>query len=216
MALICGDVARLTGEPGDYEALAALMTPVMDKLPVAMALGNHDHRKNFLAALGSSQKASAGVQDRHVLIIEGKAVRFIVLDSLIQPNLTPGLLGKRQREWLQSYLGGADSKPCVLCVHHTLDDSDGALLDAPRLLEIIKPRKQVKAILYGHSHRYSYDTWEGIHLINLPAIGYNFNDKEPVGWVDARLTASGGAFTLRAIAGNTEANGKTTEVTWRS
>lgn len=215
-ALICGDVARLTGESADYAAVAAIMKPVIDKLPVAMALGNHDDRKNFLAALGQSQKTPAALRDRHVLVVEGNAVRVIVLDSLIQPNLTPGLLGKGQRDWLNGYLDGAGAKPCVLCVHHTLDDNDGALLDAPRLFEIIKNRRQVKAVIYGHSHRYNYSTWEGIHLINLPAVGYNFNDKEPIGWVEARLTPKGGAFKLRAVGGNTEANGKTTELDWRS
>ena len=74
----------------------------------------------------------------------------------------------------------------------------------------------MKAILYGHSHRYAYDVWEGVHLMNLPAIGYNFNDDQPVGWVDVKLTATGGAFTLRALGGSMEKDGKTVAFAWRA
>lgn len=215
-ALVCGDVARLTGEPGDYQAFESLMKPVMDIAPVSMALGNHDHRKNFLDALGKSQKNTQTVPQKHVIVIEGRAVRVVVLDSLIQPNLTPGLLGKNQRAWLEKYLGDVRPMPTLLCVHHTLDDNDGSLLDAPRLFEIVRPHRHVKAIVFGHSHRYSFEQTDGIHLINLPAVGYNFNDNQPVGWVDARFTSKGGSFTLRAVGGDASGDGKTTELNWRA
>ena len=51
-------------------------------------------------------------------------------------------------------------------------------------------------------------------VINLPAIGYNFSDEQPVAWVDASFHESGVAMTLRTVAGNQNNNGKTTEVSW--
>jgi Icc protein len=48
--LIAGDLARLTGQPGDYANLKKLLNPVAEKTPVFMALGNHDNRENFLKA----------------------------------------------------------------------------------------------------------------------------------------------------------------------
>ena len=48
--LIAGDLARLTGQPGDYANLKKLIEPVAEKTPVFMALGNHDNRTNFLKA----------------------------------------------------------------------------------------------------------------------------------------------------------------------
>ena len=215
-ALICGDVARLKGEAADYEVLKRMMAPIIAKVPVAMALGNHDNRTNFLAALGESQKGAQAVNRKHVLAVEGRTTRMIVLDSLIEPDFTPGLLGVQQRGWLQKYLAAARPMPTVICVHHTLDDGDGSLLDAPRLFDILKPHRHVKAVLYGHSHRYAYDVWEGIHLVNLPAVGYNFTDQQPVGWVDARFSAAGAALTLRSFGGNESQNGKTVELKWRS
>ncbi|MGQ9916604.1 MAG: metallophosphoesterase family protein [Bryobacteraceae bacterium] len=214
--LICGDAARLKGTPGDYEALKRLIEPLSSRLPVAVALGNHDDRKNFLEVFGPSQQAVQKVKNRHVLVIESPAVRFIVLDSLIMPNFTPGLLGKDQRTWLAQYLDTARPLPTVLFMHHTPDDSDSALLDMPRLFDIIRERKMVKAVVFGHSHRYAHLAWGGIQMINLPALGYNFNDDQPVGWVDAVFTAQGATLTLRAIGGNAERDGKSVVIAWRT
>lgn len=214
-ALISGDLARLNGQPGDYQALKSLLEPVLGQCPVAMALGNHDHRDNFLAAFGAAQRGAQPLKNRHVLDLDAGPVRQLVLDSLVLPDSTPGLLGKAQRLWLADSLD-ASRKPALVIVHHTLGDNDGELLDAPRLFDIVKTRRQVKAVLFGHSHVYSYETWEGIHLINLPAVGYNFRDSEPVGWVEARLRADGASFRLRAFGGNMAGDGKTTEVKWRS
>ncbi len=215
-ALICGDVARLEGLPGDYEAIRNILKPVSDAMPLAMALGNHDHRQNFVAAFGGAQAGAQALKNRHVLVVEGPAVRLIVLDSLVEANSTPGFLGKAQRTWLAEYLKASSDLPTLLFVHHTLSDDDGALLDAPRLLDTVRQVRKVKAIFYGHSHNYAYDQWEGIHLVNLPAVGYNFRDSEPVGWVEARLRSEGAALTLRAFGGNQEKNGKSVDLKWRS
>lgn len=70
--------------------------------------------------------------------------------------------------------------------------------------------------MYGHSHEYAFSDYEGIHLINLPAVGYNFNDRDPVGWVEARLAGDGGEFILHAVGGNREMDGRATPLHWRS
>ncbi len=215
-ALICGDVARLQGLPGDYAVVRDILQPVAAAMPVAFALGNHDDRAAFTGVFGAAQAGAQALKNRHVVVVEGPAVRLIVLDSLVTANSTPGLLGKAQRTWLAEYLKSSTDLPTLLFVHHTLSDDDGALLDAPRLFDAVRHVRKVKAIFYGHSHNYAYDQWEGIHLVNLPAVGYNFRDSEPVGWVDARLRQEGAALTLRAFGGNLDKNGKTVNLTWRS
>ena len=214
-ALICGDLARLEGLKQDYEMLKSMVAPVVEKMPLALTLGNHDDRRNFLGSFGNSQQGKQTVQGKHVIVVEGPVVRFVMLDSLLQANVTPGQLGKNQRAWLSQYLKDSSDKPVLIVVHHTLDEGDGSLVDVDRLFEIVKPHKKVKAILYGHSHVYRYDVTDGIHLINLPAIGYNFSDAEPVGWVDSALTAQGGQFTLHSFGGNREKDGKTVSLKWR-
>jgi len=215
-ALICGDVARLKGLAGDYANVKTLIEPLTATMPVALVLGNHDDRQNCLAVFGESQKGTQPVKQKHVMVVESTAARFIVLDSNVAPNSTPGFLGKAQRTWLSEFLQSASDLPTVVFVHHTLDDGDGSLMDAPRLFDVVKDQKKVKAIVFGHSHHYGYEQMQGIHLINLPATGYNFNDTEPVGWVDTVVTKAGGSFTLRAFGGNRQRDGKVVTLPWRS
>jgi len=213
--IIAGDLARLTGRAGDYANLKKLLSPVAEKPPVFMALGNHDNRQNFLKVFNETPGDKPDMKGKHIVIVKKTSARVIVLDSLLYTNKVPGLLGKAQRQWLENYLKECDDTPTILCFHHTLSDGDGDLLDVPRLFSMIAPIRKVKAIVYGHSHAYGFSEYEGIHLINLPAVGYNFSDSEPVGWVQARLTSRGGDFVLHAAGGNLDRDGSVTKLAWR-
>jgi hypothetical protein len=59
----------------------------------------------------------------------------------------------------------------------------------------------VKAIFYGHSHVWEFKQHDRLQLVNLPAVGYNFKDGDPVGWVDARFDPNGVSLTLRVLIG---------------
>ena len=115
--------------------------------------------------------------------------------------------------WLKTFLDGCDDRPTILFFHHRprID-----LLDTRRLFDIIAPSTKVKAVVYGHSHKFRFSEYKGIHLINLPATGYNMSGRQPVGWVEARLTEKGGQFTLHALAGNRKLDGCTESLSWRS
>lgn len=212
--IINGDLARLKGMPGDYTAVSSLVSAVSGKMPVAYAMGNHDNRGNFLA----SQLKDAGRVDlaaKHVLVIDIGPARVVVLDSLFGTDVTPGFLGKEQRNWLDTYLTGHADKPTVLFVHHTLDDNDGSLMDADRFLKIAAAQRHVKAVFYGHSHRWSYENLSGLHLVNIPAVGYNFEDSQPVGWTAAVFRKDRVELTLHATGGNMKLDGERRNLTWR-
>lgn len=210
----CGDLARLEGKTTDYEAAKGLLAPLAAVAPVYLMLGNHDDRENFRKAMGPAKGAVPEVSDRQVLVVEHAVARMVLLDSLMFPNKTPGHLGKAQRDWLAKFLAKNTDRPVVLFVHHTLGDADGELLDVDRFFALIQPHRHVKAIFYGHSHVWERKERAGIQLINLPAVGYNFGEKEPVGWVDARFRATGVELTLRAFGGNRAEDGKKFEVRW--
>lgn len=212
-ALITGDLARIAGYKDDYEAVKGLLDPVAARMPLALTLGNHDDRINFFAVYASASQSQ--VKDRQVTVVEAPPLRFILLDSLLSTRVSSGFLGKDQRTWLEQYLNTSDATPTAIFVHHPPDDADSNLLDSDRLLRIVMPVRKVKAVVFGHSHVYRYDTLEGLHLINLPAVGYNFNDNEPVGWVEARMASEGADFKLHAIGGNTAQDGQTRSVEWR-
>ncbi|MPR32961.1 metallophosphoesterase family protein [Salmonirosea aquatica] len=212
--LINGDVARLTGEKADYQQAKGLLTPLASQKPIYMTLGNHDHRENILEVF-STPKEMQDLKDKRVLVIEQPTTRFVLLDSLLFTNKTPGLLGQSQRTWLGEYLKQSYTKPTVLFVHHTLSDADSALLDTDKFFQIIQPHRQVKAVFYGHSHEYKYSTLDGIHLVNQPAVGYNFADEEPVGWLSGKFRKEGAELTLHAFAGNRKDDEKTVSLKWR-
>lgn len=213
--VVTGDLARLTGEVGDYENLSKLLTPVTDERPAYLALGNHDNLANFQKVFAKPSGERQPVKKKHVLTVDAGPVRFLLLDSLLATNLTGGLLGKAQRTWLEGYLKAGGDTPTILFFHHTLGDADGDLLDANRLFDVIRPARTIKAVVFGHSHAYGFTELDGIHLINLPATAYTFGKAQPVGWVEARLSAEGAELVLHAIAGNTEIDGQTKTLRWR-
>jgi len=213
-AIVSGDAARLAGRQEDYTSLKELLAPIARQAPIYIGLGNHDDRRNFFEVFSAAGGDDALVGGKHVTVFELGPVRFIVLDSLLYVNNVAGLLGKAQRAWLARFLETSDDRPHVLLVHHTLGDGDGDLLDVDRLFAIIGPHPKVKALFYGHSHRYAQERRGHIQLINLPAVGYNFADDQPVGWVDARFSRAGVMMVLRAIGGNRDGNGQTTLISW--
>jgi len=212
--VICGDLARLQGRLEDYQSIKPLLAPLAT-LPILPAMGNHDDRGNYFNVFGKS-KYQQKVPGKYVTVLETPVVRVIGLDSLFIVNKASGLLGKAQRNWLTGYLKRCDNRPTILCLHHTLGDDDGDLLDVPRLFNLIRPHRKVKAIIYGHSHVYGFSQRDGIHLINLPALGYSFNQAQPVGWVQAHFHSRGGDFVLHVISGPKEKDRQTTRLKWRS
>jgi 3',5'-cyclic-AMP phosphodiesterase len=100
-------------------------------------------------------------------------------------------------------------------VHHDFRDLDGSLVDAAKLLEIVLPLPQVKAVFYGHSHEYRVENRDGLHLVNVPSTAYNFRDQDPVGWMEMTLTKAGADLLLHAFAGNTSLDGTKARLDWR-
>jgi 3',5'-cyclic AMP phosphodiesterase CpdA len=211
--VITGDLSRSKGGAGAYAHVKSLLTPLAQKRPIYLGIGNHDNRDNFLETFEHYDEGGEAVKDKHIITAMAGPVRMIVLDTLLYVNMFPGLLGRPQRTWLETYLRVCDDTPTILFIHHT---PRADLLDTRRLFEIIAPLKKVKAVVYGHSHKYEFCESEGIRLINLPAAGYNFTHAQPVGWVEARLCAEGGEFILHAVGGNARRDGRTTMVRWRT
>jgi 3',5'-cyclic AMP phosphodiesterase CpdA len=211
--VITGDISRSRGGAEAYGNVKSLLAPIAGKRPIYLGVGNHDNRDDFRRAFGSSGAGGEAVEDKHVVTALAGPVRMIVLDTLLYVNTFPGSLGREQRSWLETYLHVCDDTPTILFLHHA---PRADLLDTRRLFEIIAPCRKVKAVVCGHSHKYEFCESDGIQLINLPAVGYNFTGAQPVGWVEARLTGQGGEFVLHAVGGNPRRDGRTTTVRWRA
>ena len=210
--VICGDAARLQGRAEDYEELRALLEPLA--APVYVALGNHDDRASFLKDFPDPPGTHPPVEGKHVTVFEHEALRVVVLDSLLYVDRVAGLLGRAQRAWLSGFLPKVADRPAVLIVHHPPTDEDGDLLDGDRLLALVDANRHVKAIFHGHAHVWSVGRRDRLRVVSLPALGYSFDDVQPVGWVDARFRADGALLTLHAVAGNRADDGKETFLAW--
>lgn len=211
--IITGDLARSRGTADAYNNVKSLLAPIARERPIHLCVGNHDQREDFLLAFTGTADTGTAIKDKYITTAMAGPIRMIILDTLLYVNMFPGMLGKLQRIWLETYLRMSDNAPTILCFHHT---PRADLLDMRQLFEIVAPVKKVKAIVFGHSHKYQFSEYDGLHLINLPASGYNFTGSQPVGWVEARLTDQGGEFILHAIGGNMRQHGSTRFLQWRA
>lgn len=217
--IVAGDCAFLTGESGDYRRLEELVAPI--PMPVTFAMGNHDHRERFWDVFPRQRSASAPPADRHVTLIETPLADWFVLDSLDKTNATPRRIGAAQLEWLAGQLDARPDKPALVVAHHYPLAEDkpaslaSALLDTADLYDVILPRKRVKAYVFGHSHRWQFARIDGLHLVNLPALAWLFDPRQPRGWVDAQLQPDGIRLTLQCLDPAHDAHARPVELAWR-
>lgn len=219
--LINGDCSLDHGVPEDYTTFTQLLEPLSGAgMPIHMTLGNHDDREVFWNALKVARASAPPVVAKHVSIVEAGEANLFLLDSLEVTKKTPGLLGEEQRTWLAKALDERAGKPALVMVHHNPNPADGSkksgLTDTEELLAILLPRRQVKALIFGHSHTWRLDQRDGMHLINLPAVAYPFTKTEVTGWVKAQLAASGVTLEVQATDKSHPQHGEVRELTWRA
>jgi hypothetical protein len=215
---INGDLAFGTGESGDYATLLELLRPLREAgLPLHLTLGNHDHRERFLAAVPEAQRDDSPVAQRVACLVESPRANWFVLDSLRETNEVAGAVGEGQLKWLGEALDARAPKPAIVMVHHNpdLDPTHKALTDTAALMGLLTPRRHVKALLFGHTHAWSVKEQDGLHLINLPAVAYIFQEGYPIGWVDLHLTDTGATLELRCVDPAHKQQGEKHELKWR-
>lgn len=216
---INGDCAFNDGEMGDYGVVADLLKPLREaQMTIHLALGNHDNRHRFWQAFPEANGAKRPVTEKYVSLIPTPRVNWFVLDSLEQTAQTPGLLGHEQLAWLGETLDANPEKPALVMVHHNPGIAGNiGLKDTTALFEVIRPRKQVKAYIFGHTHIWRVEQDKsGIHLVNLPAVAYVFRAGEPSGWVGATLTQNGMKLELHCIDPTHKDNGQVFNLKWRT
>jgi 3',5'-cyclic-AMP phosphodiesterase len=218
---INGDCALDRGLAEDYATFTEQLKPIgAAGLPLHMTLGNHDDREVFWNSLRGAKPAVPPLAAKHVSIVESPRANWFLLDSLDVTKQTPGLLGDEQRAWLTKALDARTDKPALVMFHHNPVTGDPAkktgLVDTPQLLEILLPRKHVKAVFFGHTHVWRQFEQDGLHLINLPAVAYPFKPEELTGWVDCKLREGGATLDPRAHDTQHASHGKVVELNWRS
>jgi len=218
-----GDLAFNTGESEDYSAVVGLLRPMREAgLPIHLNMGNHDDREHFWNVLRDAKTIPPSLPGRQAAILRRKEANWFLLDSLKKTLVTDGLLGEAQRAWLAAALDANPNKPALIMIHHQPgplhpDKKGGGLEDAEELLAILRPRPQVKAYFFGHTHRWKVGQDEsGIHLINLPPVAYLFEEGSPNGWVHAEVQENGARLELRCLDHAHKDHGQVVNLTWRN
>lgn len=217
-AMILGDCAYLTGLEADYALLVKSLEPLRTAgLPVHCLLGNHDHRERFWNALPAGIGQDKLVAAKHVLLLESPRANWFLLDSLDATDKVPGVLGEAQLAWLAKELDARPDKPALIAVHHNPDlrPMPGGLVDTQPLYDILLPRKQAKALFFGHSHNWNHEVKEGLHLVNLPPVAYVFAEGKPSGFVELELGEKATTMRLTALDKEHPQHGQEIALTYR-
>ncbi|WP_339948375.1 metallophosphoesterase [uncultured Albimonas sp.] len=199
--VISGDLSN-HGEAESYRHLQALLDEAAPKVPVILALGNHDDRAGFAAAFPQLAHDPARPFD-HDLVVQG--IHVIVLDSSI-PSGVEGDWEAGQMDWLAERLEAHPGAPKLLVIHHPpmLDEATGAdfpwkslTLRATRALREAIAGRDVIGILSGHIHLDRVEHWHGVPVI-IGAGHHAASDPVAMGETLRMLDATGFAIcTLR-------------------
>ena len=213
--VITGDVVFLRGEVEDYRTLAKQLEPFSEAgVSVYPLLGNHDNYENLSVNAGKYAMKDTPVKGKQVAVVETPNVNWFFLDSLEKTDSTSGLLGGEQLKWLAEELDKRPDKPAILAAHHNLDEGGGALQDQAKFWEVVKSRKQVKAYIYGHTHVYRESVRDDVHLINLPAVGWRFDNVQPLGWTETTMKPDGLVLKLHTLDKNHPKNNDVRSFQW--
>ena len=217
--IVNGDLAFLMGKRGDYATFSRAITRLRALAPLHLSLGNHDHRAHFWSAFPADAAAQKKTLHRQAAVLPAERVNWFQLDSLDVTDDTPGKLGTAQLDWLAQELDARRDKPAIVLVHHNpqFNDHKTGLTDTAALMECVMSRRQVKAIVYGHTHNWQITEHQpsGIHLINLPPTSYPFHPGQPAGWVCVTLAADSADFELRSLDPTHPDHGKAHTLKWR-
>ena len=163
-----GDLTN-RGDAASYRHLEAVIAEAELTMPVLFALGNHDKREGFYAAvLGRTEDLTAPYD--HDQVIAG--VHVIVLDSSI-PGKVGGGFEAGQLDWLKSRLEAHAELPKLLVMHHApaLDEDNPELewesltiADTRALRGLVEGHKVI-GIVSGHIHFDRVSNWYGIPLV---------------------------------------------------
>lgn len=220
-AIVTGDLAFNSGETGDYNQFLSLIRPLRERgIPVHLTMGNHDNRDRFLDAVKAEDPATSPLPDRCVGVVDAAGLRFVILDSLDGLGLIGGRLRDAQLAWLTRTLDADANAATLVLVHHnpahTPEQMKNCLGDTEELLDILRPRKQVKALVFGHTHKWNLGRDDGLHHVNLPATSYIFDAKQPLAWCRFEPREGGATIQPRCVSGDREVDKQRFDLSWRA
>jgi hypothetical protein len=140
--------------------------------PVFWAIGNHDDRANFCAALPKVPVDANGFVQYEQ---DFGGVRWIAIDTL-DAGRHGGAFCELRAAWLTARLAERTGDPTIIVLHHPPVDTGIEWMSAEpqeqwvqRLHAAIEPAGQVRAMLAGHVHRPAATSFAGKPLLLAPS-----------------------------------------------
>lgn len=175
--VICfGDMTYNSGEPESYAFLREQVRPLEQAgIRVVLGMGNHDRRKNFLAAFPEAGRDQP-VPGRILHKVDLGTCDLILLDTLNgEEKAVGGEIGAAQEAWLVRELASA-KRPVILGAHHPQGELK---VGGRRLIQLLRENDKVIGWINGHEHRWKKETlfWGGgpnedvIRALMLPTGG---------------------------------------------
>lgn len=195
--LVTGDIVQ--DDPAGYAHFRRMFGGL--GMPVLCLPGNHDDPSAMRRELSRSPFVVGG----HVDL--GRW-RIILLDSC-KPGSASGYLTAQSLAELDEALATAQSRHCMVCLHHHPIDMESRWLDrvglenAADFLQTIDRHRNVRAVVWGHVHQ-SYDGLrKGVRLLATPSTCAQFLphaadfalDARPPGYRTLELRPDGSLLT---------------------
>lgn len=180
---IIGDVAD-NGSQWAYDYVRQKFDSIC--IPAYFIPGNHDNIQIFNSCLQSQWCHTSKT-------LKIGSWKFILLSSVlcdpsnVGVNMSYGYLSDDELSWFKQELN-TDNYICVI-LHHPPIEQKGwlnrkLLQNRTEFNEIIKGHKNVKLILYGHTHYHSILQEYGVTYICSPSTGFAFNANLPKFQID--------------------------------
>jgi 3',5'-cyclic AMP phosphodiesterase CpdA len=185
LMIVSGDLVEHGDDKRAYRHMEALVKRWQG--PLLWAVGNHDSRDGMLEVLPEVPT------DEHGFIqyeVEQGGLRFIVVDTL-DPGRHGGMVCEARARWLKARLREKKEVPTIIVMHHPPVDTGIAWMSAlpseewvQRVEKVIRPAKQVIAILAGHVHRPIATGFAGKRLVvaasTAPLVALDLEDVDPL------------------------------------
>lgn len=185
LLIISGDLVENGDDKRAYRHMEALVKRWSG--PMIWAIGNHDSREGMLEVLPEVPTDTNGFIQYEV---EQGGLRFIVIDTL-DPGRHGGMVCEARAKWLRARLREKKEMPTIIVMHHPPVDTGIEWMSAlpceewvQRVEGVLRPAKQVVAILAGHVHRPIATGFAGKRLVvaasTAPQIALDLDDVDPL------------------------------------
>ena len=184
LLLVTGDLVEWPDDIDAYRHMVSLIGRWEG--PVLWAVGNHDSRENLRLVVPDIPTDENGFIQYEM---DHGDVRWIVLDTL-DDDRHGGMICEKRAAWIKKRLRERKDVPTIIVLHHPPVDTGIDWMSAlsceewvQRLEEVVRPAKQVVAMIAGHVHRPIATSFAGKQLTvccsTAPPLALELEDIDP-------------------------------------